>query len=312
MTTIEWILIIEIVIFAVLSITLVLMLLNNRKGSAYYRNNQNRIQGRREYYPSDRYNPGTMPSSAPGYYYVPSPYPSGQNKGWNASAGSMPWESAGGYNVPRNYGQDMMNMYGRPVYYVQEYGEGGIPASMESSMNPDLLKTIPDESPFIYSQGANQRNRKSRGADSKSAQPNYGDRHRADRSYSAGCEKTAFRRFDSRERSDGKRGRWKVNFVEMSSGRKITRDFQDALVVGRQMPGPLESGRLYLSMDATVSRSQFCLYEDHDSIMIENLSRVNITKKNGIPIWEPVRLEEGDVLELGRMRYMVKDIRRAS
>lgn len=96
----------------------------------------------------------------------------------------------------------------------------------------------------------------------------------------------------------------------MSSGREVTRDFQNTLVVGRQMPAPLESGRLYLSMDATVSRSQFCLFIEDERVMIENLSRVNVTKKNGNPVWQPVSLEEGDILEMGRMRYMVKEIRR--
>ena len=89
-------------------------------------------------------------------------------------------------------------------------------------------------------------------------------------------------------------------------------DFRDELIVGRQMPAPMESGRLYLSMDATVSRAQFCLYATEDGIMIENLSNVNVTRKNGYPLWQPVLLEEGDILEMGRMRYMVKGIHPAA
>lgn len=109
-----------------------------------------------------------------------------------------------------------------------------------------------------------------------------------------------------------KRPRWRVDFMEMSSGRHVSRDFRDHLVVGRMMNSPMESGRLYLSMDATVSRSQFCLYVTEDGVMLENLSNVNITRKNGYPVWQPVRLEEGDILQLGRMRYMVKGIRPAA
>jgi len=100
--------------------------------------------------------------------------------------------------------------------------------------------------------------------------------------------------------------------MEMSSGRQVSRDFRNELVVGRQMPAPLESGRLYLSMDATVSRAQFCLFVTDEGIMIENLSKVNITRKNGYPLWQPVLLEEGDILEMGRMRYMVKGIHPAA
>ena len=78
------------------------------------------------------------------------------------------------------------------------------------------------------------------------------------------------------------------------------------------MPSAMESGRLYLSVDATISRSQFCLYSSEDGIMIENLSNVNMTRKNGRPVWQPVRLEEGDILEFGRMRYLVKGIQPAA
>ena len=46
--------------------------------------------------------------------------------------------------------------------------------------------------------------------------------------------------------------------------------------------------------------------------MIENLSNVNVTRKNGYPLWQPVPLEEGDILEMGRMRYMVKGIHPAA
>ena len=74
------------------------------------------------------------------------------------------------------------------------------------------------------------------------------------------------------------------------------------------MPDEQESGKLYLSMDATVSRSQFRLFVTDAGMMIENLSRVNITRKNGYPVWQPMRLEEGDVLDLGRKRYMVREI----
>lgn len=101
---------------------------------------------------------------------------------------------------------------------------------------------------------------------------------------------------------------WRVDFVEMSSGRRVSRRFRDHLVVGRMINAPMESGKLYLSMDATVSRSQFCLYVTEEGVMIENLSNVNVTKKNGYPVWKPVRLEEGDVLQLGRMRYRVHGI----
>jgi pSer/pThr/pTyr-binding forkhead associated (FHA) protein len=115
-----------------------------------------------------------------------------------------------------------------------------------------------------------------------------------------------------RKSASGAQPRWRIDLVEMSSGHKVSREFRNILVAGRWMPSAIESGRLYLSVDATVSRSQFCLYAAEDGIMIENLSIVNITRKNGYPVWQPVRLEEGDILELGRMRYLVKNIRPAA
>lgn len=114
------------------------------------------------------------------------------------------------------------------------------------------------------------------------------------------------------ERTSHDSPRWRVGFMEMSSGRRVSRDFRDHLIVGRIMNSTMNSGRLYLSMDATVSRSQFCLYVTDKGIMLENLSNVNITRKNGHPVWQPVLLEEGDILQLGRMQYMVKEIRPAA
>lgn len=113
-------------------------------------------------------------------------------------------------------------------------------------------------------------------------------------------------------KATGRYSRWRVDFMDINSGRRVSRDFSDHLIVGRYMPYNMESGRLYLSIDATVSRAQFCLYAMGEDLIIENLSNVNITRKNGMPVWRPVRLEEGDVLQLGRTSYMVKGIRPAA
>ena len=110
----------------------------------------------------------------------------------------------------------------------------------------------------------------------------------------------------------GRLQRWRVDFIELNSGRRVSRDFRNHLVVGRMVNSSMESGRLYLSMDATVSRTQFCLFVSDAGLMLENLSNVNITRKNGCPVWQPVPLEEGDILQLGRMRYLVKEIQPAA
>ena len=320
MTIVEWILLIEVVIFAVLGIMLVLMLFNRNKaerirqsrGSALGGTNcpaQNSCDLYKMSYPRIVNQPTAY--NAAHYAQDPEYFQNQWNYYDNAAAESGIYQAAEYRSAPGNaaayYGQGYGNQTIPSPVFGQErgrnlYRKGLTPADI-SAMEGRTLRHIDSERTGNYGSGTTI---------PYEAQETL--LQKVDPGRGNGAYRTAGPSDVAEEAHAGsdKNARWKIDFVEMSSGREVTRDFQNTLVVGRQMPAPLESGRLYLSMDATVSRSQFCLFIENERVMIENLSRVNITKKNGNPVWQPVSLEEGDILEMGRMRYMVKEIRRTA
>jgi len=59
--------------------------------------------------------------------------------------------------------------------------------------------------------------------------------------------------------------------------------------------------------DKSVSRQHCRIY--HDGItMIENVSKTNIAKLNGIDLSTPTELEQGDTIECGRVKMIVDSI----
>ena len=318
MTIVEWILLIEVVIFAVLGIMLVLMLFNRNRtgrirqsrGSALSGTNcpaQNSCDLYRMSYPRIDNHPTVY--NAARYAQDPQYFENQWNYYGSAAAGPGSYQEARYRGAPGNaaayYGQGYGNQTIPSPAIGQEQGQilyrkGLSPADI-SAMEGRTLRHIDGEREGNYGNGTTIP---------------YEAQETLLQKVDSGSGNSVYRTAGSSDAVNGaradsdKKTRWKIDFVEMSSGREVTRDFQNTLVVGRQMPAPLESGRLYLSMDATVSRSQFCLFIEDERLMIENLSRVNVTKKNGNPVWQPVSLEEGDILEMGRMRYMVKEIRR--
>ena len=364
MTTMEWILVTEVIVLTLLAVLLIILVLRGRKKAAAAPHNGN------AYYAgyAGRQAVGSRPAGSP----VPgqTPYPGGFTSGnlaqpAQAPACSLPYYGQpvcspyaqpapvqtafgqapqGGTSFPQSsFG---MNPYGQPVYEQTVYGQGMFPGYPQSAGfggagaygNPGGYG--PSGNGNVYGYGApraggfvprsgyipspvigeektilvppENADPSSRRKDKKEPQHRAARARKARSNRAADREGTTPRAARSSTPDRRSQTRWRVDFMEMSSGRQVSRDFRNELVVGRQMPAPLESGRLYLSMDATVSRAQFCLFVTDEGIMIENLSKVNVTRKNGYPLWQPVLLEEGDILEMGRMRYMVKGIHPAA
>lgn len=364
MTTMEWVLVTEVIVLALLAVLLVILVLRGRKKAAAVPHSGNTYYGGY----GGRQPTGMQSAGSPVPGQVPNPggYTSGNlAQPFQASAYSMSYYGHPGYGpyaqpapVQTAYGQAPqgvngfqqtsfgVNSYGQPVYEQTVYGQGTFPGYPQSGGfggtggygNPGGYGFSGNGN--VYGYGAPQSGGYvPRGGyipspvigeektvlvppektDPSSGRKNKKEAHRqAVRDRKTRNDRTADREKTTPCVAHGStpdrrsQTRWRVDFMEMSSGRQVSRDFRNELVVGRQMPAPLESGRLYLSMDATVSRAQFCLFVTDEGIMIENLSKVNITRKNGYPLWQPVLLEEGDILEMGRMRYMVKGIHPAA
>ena len=323
MTTMEWVMVTEVIVLAVLAVLLVCLVARSRRNDAGGRNNQQtmgRNQGRvpgsfaagqQTYVNGNGYrnafpaNPEQNTAYGMTYYGQPM-YPQNSFDSTVYGPGTLPVRP--GPNMPANFGA-----YGNQGYYGNNMNAAGQAYNMpRGTMNPGYGAGY-ISSPLIGEERTVLVNYPGRDSSSGHKNRNRTER-KAQKSQHAGSQINLEKPevFQNTANNEYPHSRWRVDFMEMSSGRQVSRDFRDELIVGRQMPAPMESGRLYLSMDATVSRAQFCLYATEDGIMIENLSNVNVTRKNGYPLWQPVLLEEGDILEMGRMRYMVKGIHPAA
>ena len=294
------VLITEMILLAALSIILLVVFVTRERTSAPggsrrkrqdIRNRDRKSQDRGVYGPY-----GYYPDEAT--WYVEG-YPSNPDKrARNASGIAYPFPS-GAYSGRAD------ETLPRGGVYAPGFIPGGAPGYAASSRAEETFRRsgapAPGYAPGYAASGRAEETFRRRSAPA----PGYAASHPAG-------EKLPGRGNPAPGRVSGRPVRWRVDFMDIRSGRRVSRDFSDRLIVGRYMPYDMESGRLYLSIDATVSRAQFCLYATGEGIMIENLSNVNITRKNGMPVWRPVRLEEGDVLQLGRTSYMVKDIRPAA
>lgn len=288
MTTMEWILTIEIIVLTLLACILLYILLRDRRKADYGQGVDRRTEY--VYYPNLQapwFQEGQVSSGFGAAHFPTCPSENGAN-----AYGGCPAQPGPGY-----YGYASNGVYARG----NGYGVYSAPIiGRERTYVPTGVNGGHFSSPSDY------------------AERTYGGQHEGGRRRGAGKNVSGTMRRAGGTSGEQYRGpvnrhasgssRWRVDFVDMSSGRHVTRDFSGGLLVGRQMPDEQESGKLYLSMDATVSRSQFRLFVTDAGMMIENLSRVNITRKNGYPVWQPMRLEEGDVLDLGRKRYMVREI----
>lgn len=66
--------------------------------------------------------------------------------------------------------------------------------------------------------------------------------------------------------------------------------------------------RIVIDYDMTVARHQCDIYMEGGSVMIRNCSTSNITKVNGERIYDPVALEDGSRIEMGRVRMTVETV----
>lgn len=323
MTAMEWVMVTEVIVLALLTVLLVCLVARSRRNDAGGRNNQQAMgknqgwvhgsfaAGQQTYVNGNGYRNAfpVKPEQNAAYgtiYYGQSIYPQNSFDNTVYGQGTLPVRQ--GPNMSANFG-----VYGNQGYYGNNMNAGDQAYNMpQGTVNPGYGSGY-IASPVIGEERTVLVNYPGRNSSSVHKNRNRAERN-AQKSQSAGSQKKLEKPdiVQNGTSNEYPHHRWRVDFMEMSSGRQVSRDFRDELIVGRQMPAPMESGRLYLSMDATVSRAQFCLFATENGIMIENLSNINVTRKNGYPLWQPVLLEEGDILEMGRMRYMVKGIHPAA
>lgn len=97
---------------------------------------------------------------------------------------------------------------------------------------------------------------------------------------------------------------WRLGLLDVTTGQYRQKDFYTALVLGRGN-GSEPEGVVFLTQDYTVSRRQCSLTAVGDTVWAENLSQVNETVLNGVPLAVPRELHRGDSLCMGRREYQV-------
>lgn len=97
---------------------------------------------------------------------------------------------------------------------------------------------------------------------------------------------------------------WRLGLLDVTTGQYRQKDFYAAVVLGRGN-GSEPEDVVFLTQDYTVSRRQCRLTVVGDTVWAENLSQVNETVLNGVPLSVPRELHRGDILYMGRREYQV-------
>ena len=103
---------------------------------------------------------------------------------------------------------------------------------------------------------------------------------------------------------------WQVQLVELQTGRRIGKSFQGRLILGRTVSAQEPLRLLFVGGDQTISRSQCEFVERKGSLVVHNLSGVNMTWHNGVPLNETHQLNCGDRLDMGGNHYVLERLDR--
>lgn len=103
---------------------------------------------------------------------------------------------------------------------------------------------------------------------------------------------------------------WQIQLVELESGRRIGKAFQSRLILGRTVSAQEPLRLLFVGAQQTISRSQCEFIERKGSLAVHNLSGVNMTLHNGVPLNETHQLNCGDWLDMGGNRYVLERLER--
>lgn len=103
-----------------------------------------------------------------------------------------------------------------------------------------------------------------------------------------------------------------VELVNVESGVRVYKIFRNRLVVGRRMDFVEPVGVMYLENEPTISRNQLRLTETNEGMIVENLSGVNVTRLNGMPLRRPAILRSGDFITAGSQSYIVSGMIRSA
>ena len=105
---------------------------------------------------------------------------------------------------------------------------------------------------------------------------------------------------------------WFLEMMDTATGKRVQKLFDEQLILGRLVGEVEPTGWLFISDANTVSRRQCKLTQTGMGMFVENLSSVNVTRLNGMPLQYPKRIMTGDYLSLGDKQYWITCLRRCA
>ena len=136
------------------------------------------------------------------------------------------------------------------------------------------------------------------------------DSYRPAGGYYAASGQNQFPQYPVRPTFSFPTSRWELELMDTKSGKRIHKVFQGELILGRSVGEIEPTGWLYLSEARTVSRRQCRLSNTAMGLFLENLSDVNITRLNGMPVQSPKRILPGDYISFGDNQFWVTCLQR--
>lgn len=98
---------------------------------------------------------------------------------------------------------------------------------------------------------------------------------------------------------------WYLEMINVESGERFRKRFHYYLMMGRSGSFAPNENFMGVGTDQTISRCQCEIAETASGIVIQNLSRVNMTLHNGEPLDQPRNFSSGDYLDIGGNRYYI-------
>lgn len=105
---------------------------------------------------------------------------------------------------------------------------------------------------------------------------------------------------------------WQLELVDLRTGQRRQRRFQDTLDMGRATMAEEPVGWMFLGGNPTISRWQCRLSAERDAVWVINASRVNVSRHNGYVLSGPQQLRVGDILKFGDTDYCVAQLYRVA
>lgn len=88
------------------------------------------------------------------------------------------------------------------------------------------------------------------------------------------------------------------------------KEFNGQIILGRKTAGQELFWMMWVGEDPAISRQHCVVFDRGGYLVLENLSQINMTMVDGIPLELPRYLQQGQVLGIGRSAFQITRLER--